>query len=125
MELKGLTTSSLEEAHNIIDKNEHVVVVWFDENCPSCSQLVPIMQECAVAPWELVLINTSKPYTDGIDHFYPDKYPSVYIFKNKKRMFVTLGAAPKDVVETTLSEILNGTFKTAAEHEQEMLDALD
>jgi hypothetical protein len=38
---------------------------------------------------------------------------------------VTLGAAPKDVVETTLSEILNGTFKTAAEHEQEMLDALD
>jgi len=125
MELKNLNTSSLEEAYSIIDNNENVIVIWFDENCPSCGQLVPIAQECAVEPWNLVLINTSKSYTDSVDYFYPDKFPTVYIFKNKKRMFVTLGAAPKAIIQETLDGILDGSFKTAAEFEQEMLDALD
>jgi thioredoxin-like negative regulator of GroEL len=113
-----------------IDKDALVLVYWAVNTCPNCIHFNEILKELETehSDWTFLKVsldNILKERDRDTGYFEPDVYPTVFFFKNTRRVLVATGVAPKGSVKQTLKEISKGDYKTREEIEQEMLDALD
>jgi len=125
-----MRTVNEKRAIEYIDKDRLVLVYWAVNNCPNCIHFNDILKELEkeLTDWTFLKISLdSKLKEMGRDtgYFEPDVYPTVFFFKEGRRVLVATGVAPKEAVAETLNDIASGGYKTREEVEQEMLDALD
>jgi thioredoxin-like negative regulator of GroEL len=125
-----MQTVTQEVAIEAINTHNLVAVYWGVKNCPSCEQFNETLVEVAEAAPEWSILKVS--LDEVIDllgrdtaYFEPDVYPTVFFFKGSERVFVATGIGTVKAVLNTLNDIASENYKSAAELEQEMLDALD
>ena len=113
-----------------INKDELVLIYWAVSNCPNCTHFNDTLTELEDehTSWTFLKVSLDSRLKElGRDtgYFEPDVYPTVFFFKNNRRVLVATGVAPKEAITGTLNDISAGGYKTREEKEQEMLDALD
>lgn len=112
----------------LVKRYPYVHVLWHKENCPACSHFVPELEaaEDQMSDWVFVKVDADehKRITDQMS-WEPTSFPISYLFVNGERKFVAIGAAPIEDVITAHQELVEGTWKSPEQLEQEQLDALD
>lgn len=107
-------------------KGDFIAVVWYSHKCPVCEHFMPLLEEVSqeLKDWQFVKVAYESVKSSNL-FFQPNNFPSLYAFKKGERVFIAAGAAPKEAVIETLNSIVDGSFKSEAEIEQEQMDALD
>lgn len=107
-------------------KGDYIAVVWYSHKCPVCEHFMPLLEEVSkeLNEWKFVKVAYESIKPSNL-FFQPNNFPTLYAFEKGKRIFIASGAAPKEAVVDTLNSIVDGTFKSDLEKEQEQLDALD
>ena len=115
-----ITTSV--EARNLIENNKFVSFIWHSKTCLVCDyffyELQGIEDDCP----EFIHVMIDKDKFDGDTMFIPSQFPWTYIFKDGERISSPAGQAPKEQILSRYNDIVNGTFKTPEQIEQEYID---
>ena len=114
----------MKDLKEVVDNNELVALVVHSDTCPVCEHFVPVLKEISEEldgfTWEFFDMDTvEQPILET------NSFPSVMVFKNGHRLFVGVGAVPKEQVKEVLEDILSGKFKTQKELEDEQMARLD
>jgi len=117
-----IQATTKKEVLDIVNSHEFVNVVWHSTLCPVCEQF---MMQVEDIDSEFVNVSVNDDTYEDFKLFEPGVLPTSFIFKNGQRVFVPQGYAPRDRIENLLSNIVDGTFKTPREIEDEQLAALD
>ena len=116
---------NLYDAKELISNNKYVVIIWHDPVCPVCKHFLETMEGIPkeFPEFRFALLDGHTYQEDKICE--PDGSPVTHFFKDGKRLMAPHGQAPVEIIRDNLQSIIDGTFKTSKEIEQEQLDALD
>jgi thioredoxin-like negative regulator of GroEL len=111
---------TVDRAKEIINSDRFVNIIWFNEVCPTCQHMMPILEKVKEQVPEFTFAAIKIKETDKL-YFEPNSFPASYFFKDGDRISMIFGAGVESEVIQFHKDIVNGGIKT----EQEQLDLLD
>jgi|SaaInlStandDraft_3_1057020.scaffolds.fasta_scaffold73174_1 thioredoxin-like negative regulator of GroEL len=116
---------NLYNAKQLIKNHKYVIIIWHDPGCPVCEHYLDTIKDMPNEfPQCVFALLNGDDYTDD-KVFEPDGAPVTFFFKNGKRLMAPHGQAPVEIIRDNIQSIIDGTFKTMREHEQDQLDNLE
>jgi hypothetical protein len=110
-----------EDILEFVNDNEKAIVIWHSEDCPVCEQFLEEMGK--IESSFVIGLVSKQSYKQLL--IEPSIQPTSFIFVDGIRKYVPIGFAPKDAIEEILNRMIDGTFKTEEQIEQEQLDKLE
>ena len=116
--------TSTEEAKKIVDGNKYVSIIWYSNDCPVCEYFLEQTKTITedLPNWKIAYV-CAEEYEQEL--FEPPIFPTTFIFKEGKRMFVGGGQVPYEEVLRLHNDIESGTFKSQIEIEEKMLKKME
>ncbi len=112
------------QAKEFIANNKYAMIIWHETDCEVCKHFLDTMKDVTKEVPEFAFgLVEGDAYTSP-KLFEPDSSPVSFFFKEGIRLMAPPGQAPIDIIMSNLTSVINGTFKTRREIENEQLELL-
>jgi thioredoxin-like negative regulator of GroEL len=104
--------TNIEEVQEVIAKNKYTTFIWHSNDCPVCEYFLDDIKNIHndLPNWSVNIV-----CVDDYDNvtFEPDSYPTTFLFKDGKRVFIGAGQVPYKEVLRLHNDIETDKFKHA------------